>query len=453
MNTPLWNNILQFDFDTPRSEYGFSIRLANENFWTKEFTESAILEYKKFMYLAATSDMMVSPSEIIDVVWHQHLIFTQSYQDFCNLIGKQVQHVPSTHNRDEAERFRQAKERTKKLYAENFGKWPSVIWEYSGMYESLRLKKARFKLRSVIIVGIFIFIAAIAPAYWLLRPLYVKIGNPEFIIGFLILAGLTFAALEIYNRAQLRQMVDGFDSDSFIFKLHPFEVIYLQTQKLSKVIAGVVNELIKQEKIFVHRDYKLESSSNALPSPPEEYQTMEALQNSGKIYYPELLRKILTKPLFWNTANCMDAFKKYVIKSRKFARLFYLNFGVLSILIMIAFVRFCTGFLRDRPVGYLTMTLVLLTAIIIAYLINLTKRMCTDVIPELYKKKVLSGGEVQIDWQWSYFIMGSAVLVSSFTPLERYVDKNNAGSSSCGTSCGSSCGSSCSSCGGCGGGD
>ena len=55
MNTELWNSILQFDFDNPPSEYGFSIRLANENYWTKNFTEQAILEYKKFMYLAATS--------------------------------------------------------------------------------------------------------------------------------------------------------------------------------------------------------------------------------------------------------------------------------------------------------------------------------------------------------------------------------------------------------------
>lgn len=88
INTELWDKILQFDFDAPPSEYGFTTRLANENFWTEAFTELAILEYKKFMYLAATSEMMVSPSEIVDTVWHQHLIFTQSYQSFCALIGK-----------------------------------------------------------------------------------------------------------------------------------------------------------------------------------------------------------------------------------------------------------------------------------------------------------------------------------------------------------------------------
>ena len=53
MNTELWNKIIDYDFDSPMREYGFSTRLANENYWTKNFTKKAILEYKKFMYLAA----------------------------------------------------------------------------------------------------------------------------------------------------------------------------------------------------------------------------------------------------------------------------------------------------------------------------------------------------------------------------------------------------------------
>lgn len=82
MNKTLWNEIEKFDFDFSLSEYGFSTRLAYENEWTTFFTQKAIEEYKKFMYLAATSNQMVSPSEIVDIVWHQHLIFTQSYKEF-----------------------------------------------------------------------------------------------------------------------------------------------------------------------------------------------------------------------------------------------------------------------------------------------------------------------------------------------------------------------------------
>lgn len=187
MNTKLWEKILHFDFDLPPNEYGFSTRLANENNWTKSFTRQAVLEYKKFMYLAATSELMVSPSEIVDTVWHQHLIFTQSYQDFCALIGKQIQHIPSTHNREEYEKFKLAKERTQKLYVLNFGEQPINIWRYIDMYESLNLGKSKYKIRSFIIVGILSFITLSIPFYFILRPIYIKINNPVFVIAYLSL--------------------------------------------------------------------------------------------------------------------------------------------------------------------------------------------------------------------------------------------------------------------------
>src|SRR5688572_26468213 len=99
MDAALWDKILKFKLDAQLSEYGFSTRLAKENFWTRDFTRKAILEYKKFMYLAATADQMVSPCEIVDTVWHEHLIFSQSYANFCGLLGKNIQHVPSTHSK------------------------------------------------------------------------------------------------------------------------------------------------------------------------------------------------------------------------------------------------------------------------------------------------------------------------------------------------------------------
>src|SRR5688572_11622441 len=117
-----FKKILAFDFDQPLSEYGFSTRLARENYWTLDSTQKAILEYKKFMYLAATSPNMVAPSKAVDVVWHQHLVFTQSYTDFCALLGKTIQHIPSTKNRFEEDKFRQAKLRTLELYKAEFGK-------------------------------------------------------------------------------------------------------------------------------------------------------------------------------------------------------------------------------------------------------------------------------------------------------------------------------------------
>ncbi|HMR90344.1 MAG TPA: hypothetical protein PKD51_19415, partial [Saprospiraceae bacterium] len=435
----------------PPSEYGFSTRLANENFWTKEFTELAILEYKKFMYLATTSEFMVSPSEIVDTVWHQHLIFTQSYQDFCNLIGKQIQHIPSTHNKEEFEKFRQAKERTKKFYKNIFGEQPNTIWEYNDMFESLNLDKSKFKIRTFIIFGILTFIALTIPSYFLLKPIYLEIHNPYFIFGFIALCILTFIGLEIYNRNELKSIVKTFDDNSFIYKLQPFELVYLKTQKLENIINGTVNELIDNKTIIVNSDNSIELIKRNNTNSKEELQTTSVLSELGKTFYPNLLRQLACKPIYWNTANCMNAFKKYFNKSKKFGNLFYLNFSILTILLLFGFIRLTTGILREKPVIQILIATIILTILIIAHLNRLTKLVCTHTIPDLYKTEILPTREIENNWQWSYFLFGSAVLTTAFIPLVEYIDKNRSNGNSCGTTCGNSCGSSCSSCGGCGG--
>ncbi|HXU28926.1 MAG TPA: DUF1399 domain-containing protein, partial [Bacteroidia bacterium] len=348
MDTELWNKILAFNLDAPMSEYNFSTRLAKENYWTKNFTQQAILEYKKFMYLAATSDFMVSPSEIVDVVWHQHLIFTQSYQEFGVLIGKQVQHVPSTHNKEEFIKFKQAKERTQKLYTENFKDQPTEIWEYSDMYQSLNLQKAKLKIRTVILLGIFAFVALIIPAYYLLKPLYVQINNPYFISGLIVLTFFIAIVLEYINHNKLKQLVNEFSSNSFVFNLHPLELVYSKKMQLANVVHGIVGELVDKKNIRVNKDNTIELVKKNTPTTLEEFQVNTTFASHKLTFYPVILKTLITKPIIANTANAIDAFKKYVVKSKKFGSLFYLNFAVLATLFMLVFVRFLTGIMRDK---------------------------------------------------------------------------------------------------------
>lgn len=455
MNQELWNKILAFDFDNPPSEYGFSTRLANENFWTIEFTDQAILEYKKFMYLAATSDFMVSPSEITDIVWHQHLIFTQSYQDFCNIIGKNIQHIPSTHNKEDFEKFRQAKERTIKFYERDFGKQPKNIWGYDDMFESLNLEKAKFKLRTFIIFGILSFICLTVPAYYILKPIYINIDNPFFIFGLITLSVLTLLILELYNRSNLKKIVSGFDQSSFVYNLQPFELVYLKTQRLSNVINGTVNELVDNGTIKVNSDNSIELEKSNATNNNAQLQVISVLFELGNSFYPSLLKTLVGKPIFWNIANSMDAFRKYFNKSKKFGYLFYTNFSVLTLLLLLSFTRIVTGVLRDKPVVQIVIATIVLAIIAIGFLQRLTKQISTSTIPDLYKNEILPARQIEGNWQWTYFLLGTAVLTTAFVPLVNYIDKNKKIGSNCGTSCGSncgsSCGSSCSSCGGCGG--
>ena len=451
MEGDLWKRIEQYDFDAPWSEYGFSTRLANENYWTKNFTARAIVEYKKFIYLAATADMMVSPSPVVDVVWHQHLIFTQSYQDFCTVAGKAIQHVPSTHNAEDAAKFRQAKERTKKLYQPVFGEQPADIWEHAGMYESLNLAKAPINIRTSVIWGILIFAALIVPGYWLLKPVYVQIGNPNFPVGYVFICIVVFIMLELYNRQYLSAVVKEIRPASFLADLHPFELVYMSSNKLSDVVNGVVNRLVDEHFIRVNSDRSLQKIKSENATSLEEYQVLQQLDKETRSFYPGLLSVLIKKPIFQNTSRCIDAFEKYFMKSKKFGRLFYINFGALSLLTLFGVIRLFTGLLRDKPVDVIGFELIILGMVSIMFLRRLPRLVCQVTIPGFYREKAAHRPDAS-DWQWKYFVLGPSVMAASFLPLVENVGKSDSGgSSSSSSSCGSSCGSSCSSCGGCGG--
>lgn len=453
MNKDLWEKIELFDFDHPPSEYDFTLRLAHENYWTQNFTKQAILEYKKFMYLAAVSDMMVSPSEIVDTVWHQHLIFTKSYSEFCTILGKQIQHIPSTHNKEDFQKFKLAKERTTKLYETHFGKQPESIWNHANPYESLNLKKSNIKLRTLLIVGIIAFMVLSFPLYFLLKPLYLNIKNPDFIFLFLGLIIISFVVLEWYNRRKFAQSIRLFDKDSFVFDLQPYELIYLKDRNISSVVNGTVNELIDNGSIKINEDQTISTNKLTFIQSREHQQVIDLLKDLGKTSYPNFLIQLITKPAFSNIIKSMDEVKKYFIRSKFFSHLFVLNFIVFLTLIMFGFLRIVTGILRDKPVLLISFAVVILIFMMIGYLLKLTNSFSSKILPDLYKTAILPKKNTDNDWQWSYFLLGTAVLTTSFVPLTAKSTYDGSGGG-CGTSSSSdsSCGgSSCSSCGGCGG--
>lgn len=368
-NKTLWQAILEYDLDNPPTEYSFSIRLATENFWTSDFTGRAIIEYKKFMYLAATSDRMVSPSEIVDAVWHQHLVFTQSYQTFCNLLGKQIQHVPSTHTRDEADRFKKAREHTRKLYSENFGELPQDVWESASMFDSLKLPKAKWKIRSFVIAGILAFALLIVPFYYLLEPLYQNVPNPDFLIWFGVVTFIVFLILNEFNMYRMEEDALSFKEHTFIHKLSPLEVIYLQNQKLLPVVNAVVNSLINKGVIFILPDYKMKIERLEQVETIEQLQVINELTYLQQSFYSTLSTRLMNKAIFQRIERSMDAFKKYYIKSTKFAKLFYTNFVVLALLLMLALIRLITGLAHDKPIDIIFITVLILTAIIVSFFV------------------------------------------------------------------------------------
>jgi hypothetical protein len=77
------------------STKAFADKLTRKLHWSKSFAMRAIAEYKKFVYLGVSSEFSVTPSKVIDQVWHEHLLFTVPYASFCrDVLEKDFNHHP-----------------------------------------------------------------------------------------------------------------------------------------------------------------------------------------------------------------------------------------------------------------------------------------------------------------------------------------------------------------------
>ncbi|MBD1901207.1 hypothetical protein NDI44_05915 [Trichocoleus sp. DQ-A3] len=127
----LYQSIQEFPLDDPESAFPFSQRLARENGWTVQYTQRAINEYKKFIFLAVVIGHPVTPSEQVDRVWHLHLTYTHSYWDeFCNkVLKKPLHHHPTKGGSSEQDNFYRCYNETLISYEKLFGQQPpSDIW-------------------------------------------------------------------------------------------------------------------------------------------------------------------------------------------------------------------------------------------------------------------------------------------------------------------------------------
>lgn len=127
----LWNHITEAFGGADASTKAFASKIASKSGWTNAFTLKSISEYKKFVYLGVVSDFNVTPSKIIDQVWHEHLLFSKAYRQFCSdVIEYTFDHnpelIPMT---DQTGKFNVQYLETIDLYKTEFGiDPPADIW-------------------------------------------------------------------------------------------------------------------------------------------------------------------------------------------------------------------------------------------------------------------------------------------------------------------------------------
>ncbi len=127
----LWDQITEVCGGGNASTKAFASKIARKAGWTNRFALKALSEYKKFVYLAVVSDFNVTPSKIIDQVWHEHLLFSKAYRHFCSdVINYTLDHnpelIPIT---DQTGIFKVQYMETIDLYKTEFGiDPPADIW-------------------------------------------------------------------------------------------------------------------------------------------------------------------------------------------------------------------------------------------------------------------------------------------------------------------------------------
>jgi hypothetical protein len=189
---------MQFGPDT--AEFSFTQRLARENGWSERFAAKVVLEYRKFIFLAATAQngRHVTPSDAVDQAWHLHLAYTRDYWDvMCGqILGLHLHHGPTAGGVAERARYHDQYEATKERYNDVFGEmppediWPTSEIRFAGDWQRID-KAAHF-----ILPRARVLIAAVVPATTVLAACSASVTSFSFddvVIGVLLIFVATFA--------------------------------------------------------------------------------------------------------------------------------------------------------------------------------------------------------------------------------------------------------------------
>lgn len=117
--------------EDPGAARSFEQALAEDQGWPEDHARAVSTEYRRFLYLAATSDNRVTPSIAVDAAWHLHLTYSRHYWDvLCGeILGRPLHHEPSAGGLAEDARHRAQYEATLSRYEAVFlDPAPPSIW-------------------------------------------------------------------------------------------------------------------------------------------------------------------------------------------------------------------------------------------------------------------------------------------------------------------------------------
>lgn len=114
--------------------HNFISKLQSDHGWTIPTAYGAVQEYIRFVFLAKHSGHIVIPSEMVDKVWHTHLLYTRHYWNcMCMGVNYSLHHCPSGDTSQQEPDYVKGYGETLKSYNRYFGSPPLRFWPQPGV--------------------------------------------------------------------------------------------------------------------------------------------------------------------------------------------------------------------------------------------------------------------------------------------------------------------------------
>lgn len=360
-------SLLSYPLGKTPTSLGLLSRLQRENHWTTAFTDAAVQEYLRFCILARLTHGRVSPSPIVDTVWHTHLLYSIDYWNhFCPIhLQFSLHHVPNSGTPDVTNRLKDQYSHTLTLYEDTFGEIPpSRFWPPPGTphpvrltYDPVRhilfprLPGSLLALLAILLVSAFALLSMGAgplhPPLPQTSPL--NFTGPRFLLFYSIAFSMAFVAA-----ALLRRFASGSTHlASPNFMPEPYELAYLSQGPSLTASAAIASLAARKLLLSDQGILSLHPDLKGRPLPPSlhplELEVCKTLSHGPRTFVT--LQKSLAGPLLDIKDNLISHGLVPDTARATSLRLFSL-FIALSVPAL-GLVKVATGLSRDKPVAFL----------------------------------------------------------------------------------------------------
>jgi uncharacterized protein (TIGR04222 family) len=365
----LWQRLDAHPFESS-DRLDFTARLAREQGWTRDEARSAVAEYRKFCFLTATVGRCMTPSEIVDQVWHLHLTYTRDYWNvFCpQVLGCDLHHEPTRGNAGETAQFRECYADTLAEYHQHFGVPPERYWP--GTLERFRagerfrwidrerhmvLPRPRLPAVRTRVAAMFaMLLVCIAPSA------QAQSANPfDWTGGAFIALYLGLMVACAFATSFWRRTLRENGSSDTGFGLEPLEIAYLAGGN-ARVLDAAVADLMERGALEWDTTTRkfVATGQNAENLPSLLKRIFLHLPNEGQ---PAKLAGRLDDDLRPTVANLEARGLLLDAAARERAR--WLPLLIPAVLVLIGLTKIMLGLSRGKPIGFLLVLIIITAAI------------------------------------------------------------------------------------------